>query len=113
MAKCVGPARSCSYSSRDIVMRSTQVGSPHSQTRSSGWLSRPKSPARSLIRSFTSRKTASFSPMRSSRSLRLSTLRSIFLPRVELFNYLRGAALFLDDDIAFLLAHDLDRLAVV
>src|SRR4051812_42668500 len=48
-------------------MRSRQDASPHSQTRSSGCDASPKPEARSSIRSFTSLKTASFRPMRSSR----------------------------------------------
>src|SRR5436309_7361817 len=48
-------------------MRWRQDPSPHSQTRSSGCDTSPKPSARSSIRSFTSRNTASFRPMRSSR----------------------------------------------
>src|SRR6266511_848987 len=52
-----------------MLIRSTHEPSPHSQIRSSGCDLRSNASARSSIRSLTSRNTASFSPIRVSRSL--------------------------------------------
>src|SRR2546423_5051810 len=56
-----------------MVMRSRHDASPHSHTRSSGCVVRAKPSARSSILSFTSRNTASFRPMRSSRLIELNS----------------------------------------
>src|SRR5215471_19003148 len=57
-------------------MRATHDASPHSQIRSSGSELRSKAVATSWMRSFTSRKTASFMPMRSSRLMASRSPRS-------------------------------------
>src|SRR6266576_3048142 len=74
-----------------MLMRSTQAASPHSQMRSRDWVLRSNVSARPSIRSFTSRKTASFNPMRSSREL-ISSARLL----------LGDVLFFFDDDIAVL-----------
>src|SRR6266540_6909625 len=74
-----------------MLIRSTQSAFPHSQTRSSGSAFRSNVSARSSIRSLTSRKTASLSPIRSSRApiRRLASLRLFSL----------DVDVLLDDDV--------------
>jgi hypothetical protein len=64
--ECVGSERSCSYSKGDISIRSVQVSSAHWQIHSDGACQARSSRLRSLRRSFTSRNSASFSPVLSS-----------------------------------------------
>src|SRR5829696_10476244 len=68
MAKCVGSERSSSYAGAVIEISSTQSAWPHSQTRTSSPVSGSKVRLTSSIRSFSSRKTASFRPIRRCRS---------------------------------------------
>src|SRR5947209_17694264 len=61
-----------------MLMRSRHEASPHSQTRSRGCDVSAKPSARPSIRSFTSRNTASFRPIRSSRLAIGRSLEGLF-----------------------------------
>src|SRR5215204_2240700 len=68
IAKSAGWSRSASYSPGFIEICSAHVPWPHSQTNMSSSVSVANVSLTSRIRSFASRKTASFSPIRRSRS---------------------------------------------
>src|SRR4030095_13147127 len=84
MPNCCHSERSSSYSTRVMLILSTHSARPHSQRRSSWSSRRLNVSATCWMRSFTSRKTASLSPILSSRVVMTCTLR--LCERGVLFN---------------------------
>src|SRR5829696_1806525 len=114
MAKCVGSERSSSYAGAVIEISSTQSAWPHSQTRTSSPVSGSKVRLTSSIRSFSSRKTASFRPIRRCRSSIAPTLlgggRSLVVANrasfVQGVDDLAGTTDLLHDRVAVSSLHD-------